>query len=136
MADRVRRSSACRWRNSRAAGDRARVHSPWHAERNAAQPASMSMKAARRSRSTTCGGCPTHDEAGCARKHRSHSLAGVPGGASRYSTGGSQRRAAALLLWPPAAGIRRGGLCIRARRWWGVDVGDREVYLWGAPWSN
>ena len=22
---------------------------------------------------------------------------------------------------------------IRARRWWGVDVGDREVYLWGAP---
>jgi phenylacetate-CoA ligase len=22
---------------------------------------------------------------------------------------------------------------MRARRWWGVDVGDREVYLWGAP---
>jgi phenylacetate-CoA ligase len=22
---------------------------------------------------------------------------------------------------------------IRARRWWGVDVGEREVYLWGAP---
>jgi len=22
---------------------------------------------------------------------------------------------------------------MRARRWWGVDVGEREVYLWGAP---
>ncbi|NOQ14484.1 MAG: AMP-binding protein, partial [Methyloprofundus sp.] len=22
---------------------------------------------------------------------------------------------------------------IRARRWWGVDLGDKEVYLWGAP---
>jgi phenylacetate-CoA ligase len=22
---------------------------------------------------------------------------------------------------------------MRARRWWGVDVGDKEVYLWGAP---
>jgi phenylacetate-CoA ligase len=22
---------------------------------------------------------------------------------------------------------------MRARRWWGVDVGDREAYLWGAP---
>jgi phenylacetate-CoA ligase len=22
---------------------------------------------------------------------------------------------------------------MRARRWWGVELGDREVYLWGAP---
>ena len=57
---------------------------------------------------------------------------GVPGGAFKYNTGGSSGEP--LIFWfgrhrqaSDAAGR------IRARRWWGVDIGDRECYLWGAP---
>ncbi len=57
---------------------------------------------------------------------------GVPGGTFRYSTGGSSGEP--LLFY---YGRRRqasdAASRIRARRWWGVDVGEREVYLWGAP---
>ena len=58
--------------------------------------------------------------------------ADVPGGAFKYNTGGSSGEP--LIFWfgrsrqaSDAAGR------IRARRWWGVDLGDRECYLWGAP---
>lgn len=57
---------------------------------------------------------------------------GVPGGAYRYNTGGSSGQP--LIFWfgrwrqaSDAAGR------IRARRWWGVDLGEPECYLWGAP---
>jgi phenylacetate-CoA ligase len=55
-----------------------------------------------------------------------------PGGLQRYSTGGStgeplvfyfdRRRQA----WDKAARAL-------THQWWGVDVGDRELYLWGSP---
>jgi phenylacetate-CoA ligase len=57
---------------------------------------------------------------------------GVPGGAFKYNTGGSS--GAPLIFYygrrrqaSDAAGR------MRARRWWGVEPGDPEVYLWGAP---
>ena len=57
---------------------------------------------------------------------------GVPGGIFEYNTGGSSGRP--LIFWfgrrrqaSDAAGR------MRARRWWGVEPGDPEVYLWGAP---
>ena len=56
----------------------------------------------------------------------------VPGGSFRYNTGGSS--GAPLIFrfgrWRQASDAAGR---IRARRWWGVDVGDHEIYLWGAP---
>ena len=56
----------------------------------------------------------------------------VPGGASRYNTGGSSGEPLIFYFgrWRQASDAAGR---IRARRWWGVDVGDCEVYLWGAP---
>ena len=58
--------------------------------------------------------------------------AGVPGGAARYNTGGSSGEPLIFYFgrWRQASDAAGR---IRARRWWGVDVGDREAYLWGAP---
>lgn len=57
---------------------------------------------------------------------------GVPGGASRYNTGGSTGEPLIFYFgrWRQASDAAGR---MRARRWWGVDVGDREVYVWGAP---
>jgi len=57
---------------------------------------------------------------------------GVPGGAARYNTGGSSGEPLTFYFgrWRQASDAAGR---IRARRWWGVDIGDREVYLWGAP---
>lgn len=56
----------------------------------------------------------------------------VPGGGFRYNTGGSSGQPLIFHFgrWRQASDAAGR---IRARRWWGVDVGDREVYLWGAP---
>jgi len=56
----------------------------------------------------------------------------TPGGLRRYTTGGSsgeplifyvdaRRQADDLAAW------------VRSRRWFGIDIGARELYLWGAP---
>ena len=56
----------------------------------------------------------------------------VPGGIFQYNTGGSSGQP--LIFYygrqRQAADIASR---IRARRWWDVDIGDREVLLWGAP---
>ncbi len=56
----------------------------------------------------------------------------VPGGVFKYNTGGSSGRPLIFYFgrWRQASDAAGR---IRARRWWGVDVGDREIYLWGAP---
>lgn len=56
----------------------------------------------------------------------------VPGGAFKYNTGGSSGQPLIFYFgrWRQASDAAGR---IRARRWWGIDVGDREVYLWGAP---
>jgi phenylacetate-CoA ligase len=56
----------------------------------------------------------------------------APGGAFRYNTGGSSGEPLIFYFgrWRQASDAAGR---IRARRWWGVDLGDREVYLWGAP---
>jgi phenylacetate-CoA ligase len=57
---------------------------------------------------------------------------GVPGGAFRYNTGGSS--GAPLIFhfgrWRQASDAAGR---MRARHWWGVEPGDPEAYLWGAP---
>ncbi len=56
----------------------------------------------------------------------------APGGAFKYNTGGSSGQPLIFYFgrWRQASDAAGR---IRARRWWGVNLGDREVYLWGAP---
>ncbi len=56
----------------------------------------------------------------------------VPGGAYRYNTGGSSGEPLIFHYGRDRQASDAAGR-MRARRWWGVDVGEREVYLWGAP---
>jgi phenylacetate-CoA ligase len=58
--------------------------------------------------------------------------ADVPGGAYKYNTGGSSGQPLIFYYGRGRQASDAAGR-IRARRWWGVDVGEREVYLWGAP---
>ncbi len=56
----------------------------------------------------------------------------VPGGVFKYNTGGSSGEPLIFYYGRRRQASDAAGR-IRARRWWGVDVGDKEVYLWGAP---
>lgn len=55
-----------------------------------------------------------------------------PGGLHRYNTGGSSGQPLVFYFdrrrqaWDKAARIM-------THRWWDVDIGDREFYLWGSP---
>ena len=57
---------------------------------------------------------------------------GVPGGAYKYNTGGSSGQPLIFYYGRRRQASDAAGR-MRARRWWGVEPGDREVYLWGAP---
>jgi len=56
----------------------------------------------------------------------------APGGAQKYTTGGSSGEPLIFYFGRKRQESDAAGR-MRARRWWGVDVGEREVYLWGAP---
>jgi phenylacetate-CoA ligase len=56
----------------------------------------------------------------------------VPGGAHQYTTGGSSGEPLIFYFGRKRQASDAAGR-IRARRWWGVDFGEPEVYLWGAP---
>ena len=57
---------------------------------------------------------------------------GVPGGAFKYNTGGSSGEPLIFYYGRRRQASDAAGR-MRARRWWGVEPGDPEVYLWGAP---
>ncbi|WP_305908364.1 phenylacetate--CoA ligase family protein [Methylomarinum sp. Ch1-1] len=56
----------------------------------------------------------------------------VPGGAYQYTTGGSSGQPLIFYYgkWRQASDAAGR---IRARRWWNIDIGAKEVFLWGAP---
>jgi phenylacetate-CoA ligase len=57
---------------------------------------------------------------------------GVPGGLFRSSTGGSTGEPLTFYFDRRRQGYDQAAR-IRSRRWFGVDIGDRELYLWGSP---
>jgi phenylacetate-CoA ligase len=57
---------------------------------------------------------------------------GVPGGAFRYNTGGSSGEPLIFHFGRTRQASDAAGR-MRARRWWGVEAGRAEAYLWGAP---
>jgi phenylacetate-CoA ligase len=56
----------------------------------------------------------------------------APGGVFRYTTGGSSGEPLIFHFGRARQAADAAGR-LRARRWWGVEPGEREVYLWGAP---
>jgi phenylacetate-CoA ligase len=108
----------------------AQRHSPWHARRLA----DVGLDPAQRRELTfdDLRSLPTMDKED-ARQHRDEiAWPGAPGGAQLYNTGGSSGQPLVFYFGRRRQASDAAGR-IRARRWWGVDVGEREVYLWGAP---
>ncbi len=104
-------------------------HSPWHAERIRAagldiSRGGVSLGDLRR--------LPTMTKRDARENVARIRWAGVPGGGFEYNTGGSSGEPLIFYYgrWRQASDAAGR---IRARRWWGVEPGDPEVYLWGAP---
>ncbi|WP_031435266.1 phenylacetate--CoA ligase family protein [Methylomarinum vadi] len=102
-------------------------HCPWHAERIKAAdiiPERCTLEDFRRLPTMSKQDAQLH---GAEMRWRD-----VPGGSKQYSTGGSSGQPLIFHFgrWRQASDAAGR---IRARRWWGVNVGDPEVYLWGAP---
>lgn len=66
------------------------------------------------------------------RQHRERLLADGHGPVTRYNTGGSSGEPLVFYI-----GLERKshdvGAKWRATRWWGVDIGDPELVVWGSP---
>lgn len=109
----------------------ANEHCPWHAQRlaeaglDAVHPSSdLTLADLRKIPSMCKADAQLHGEEMVWKD--------VPGGGFSYNTGGSSGQPLKFYFgrWRQASDAAGR---IRARRWWGVDVGEREVYLWGAP---
>lgn len=103
-------------------------HCPWHQERmNAAAidpDGPVSLEDLRR--------LPTMDKQDALVHGDQMVWHGVPGGAFKYNTGGSSGQPLIFYYGRRRQASDAAGR-MRARRWWEVEPGDREVYLWGAP---
>ena len=75
---------------------------------------------------------PTMDKQDVATHGEQMVWHGVPGGAFKYNTGGSSGQPLIFYYGRRRQASDAAGR-MRARRWWGVEPGDPEVYLWGAP---
>ena len=106
----------------------AHVHSPWHRQRleqSGLRPdAVQSLADLRR--------LPPMTKQDAIAHHDDLVWRGVPGGAFKYNTGGSSGQPLIFHFgrWRQASDAAGR---MRARRWWGVEPGDPEAYLWGAP---
>jgi len=107
----------------------AMAHCPWHARRLREaglnpREGSVTLDDFRR--------LPTMNKAD-ARAHQSELVwRDAPGGVFSYNTGGSSGEPLIFYFGRARQASDAAGR-MRARRWWGVEVGDPEVYLWGAP---
>lgn len=104
------------------------LHCPWHRDRLLAaglEPAGRVSLADLRS-------LPTMDKQDAVTHGEDMVWAGVPGGIFQYNTGGSSGQPLIFYYGRRRQASDAAGR-MRARRWWGVEPGDPEVYLWGAP---
>lgn len=107
------------------------AHSPWHAERlNAVGLADAVL--ARKVTLDDLTRLPTMNKRD-AREHVEQLVwRAVPGGVFSYTTGGSSGEPLIFYYGRMRQAADAAGR-LRARRWWGLQPGEREVYLWGAP---
>jgi phenylacetate-CoA ligase len=107
------------------------AHSPWHAER---------LRAAGLADATRAGTVTLNDLARLPTMNKRDARDNVeqlvwrqvPGGVFKYTTGGSSGEPLIFYFGRARQAADAAGR-LRARRWWGVEPGEREVYLWGAP---
>ncbi len=107
------------------------AHSPWHAARIRA----AGLEDAVRQGALTLAdlaGLPTMDKRDARENAEQLVWRDVPGGVFRYTTGGSSGEPLIFHFGRARQAADAAGR-LRARRWWGVEPGEREVYLWGAP---
>ena len=106
----------------------AHAHSPWHRRRldeAGLRPEGLSSLADLRR-------LPTMDKHDASAHQAELVWQGVPGGAFKYTTGGSSGQPLIFHFGRDRQASDAAGR-MRARRWWGVEPGEPEVYLWGAP---
>lgn len=104
------------------------AQSPWHRSRMAAAglvPATIECIADLRQ-------LPTMDKADAAAHRESIVWRDVPGGIFQYNTGGSSGQPL-IFYFGRARQAADAASRMRARRWWGIQPGEPEAYLWGAP---
>jgi phenylacetate-CoA ligase len=107
------------------------VHSPWHAQRLREAGLESTVHAGRVAL-TDLSRLPTMNKRD-ARDHVEQLVwRDVPGGVSKYTTGGSSGEPLIFYFGRTRQASDAAGR-MRARRWWGVEPGEREAYLWGAP---
>jgi phenylacetate-CoA ligase len=107
------------------------AHSPWHAARLRA----AGLDEAARTGSVTLDDLsrlPTMDKRDARDNVEQLVWREVPGGVFKYTTGGSGGEPLIFYFGRARQAADAAGR-LRARRWWGVQPGEREVYLWGAP---
>lgn len=106
-------------------------HSPWHAQRLRAAGLDEAVRHGEM-QLTDLSHLPTMNKRD-ARDHIDQLVwRGAPGGVFQYTTGGSSGEPLTFYFGRTRQAADAAGR-LRARRWWGVNPGDREVYLWGAP---
>ena len=108
----------------------AKKHCPWHAKRireteintNDEYPLTLN---------DFCK-LPTMDKEDARANRDRIAWSGVPGGAYLYNTGGSSGQPLIFYFgrWRQASDTAGR---FRAQKWWGIEVGDPQVWLWGAP---
>ena len=103
-------------------------HCPWHAARIEAAGLDLSRPLAL----ADFQKLPTMDKAEAAANRDWLVWRDAPGGAFHYNTGGSSGKPLIFYYGRQRQASDAAGR-MRARRWWGVEPGEREVYLWGAP---
>lgn len=106
-------------------------HSPWHAKRLHAAGLAETVWAGEVALADLSR-LPTMNKRD-AREHVEQLVwRDVPGGVFSYTTGGSSGEPLIFYYGRMRQAADAAGR-LRARRWWGLQPGEREVYLWGAP---
>lgn len=107
------------------------THCPWHAARIREAGLEEAVKAG----AVTLAGLtklPTMNKREARDNVEQLVWRGVPGGVFQYTTGGSSGEPLIFHFGRARQAADAAGR-MRARLWWGVQPGEREVYLWGAP---
>ena len=107
------------------------AHSPWHADRLRAAALDDAVSAGRMTLADLAR-LPTMNKRDARDNVEQLVWRGVPGGVFPYTTGGSSGEPLIFYFGRTRQAADAAGR-MRARRWWGVEPGEREAYLWGAP---
>jgi phenylacetate-CoA ligase len=107
------------------------AHSPWHADRLRAASLDEAVGVGRMTLADLAR-LPTMNKRDARDNVEQLVWREAPGGVFQYTTGGSSGEPLIFYFGRTRQASDAAGR-MRARRWWGVDPGEREAYLWGAP---